>query len=89
MQFLVYLTILMVSVSTVLLEVHWLTTPPPQPKPALQTASAAAPVPKTEGPNATLSPIYPKKPDPAPVDFSIQRATIRYNGRSTAAKICR
>ncbi len=68
MQFLVYLTILMVSVSTILLEVHWLTSPPPQPKPALQTASAAAPVPKTEGPNATLSPIYPKKPDTAPVD---------------------
>jgi hypothetical protein len=29
MQFLVYLTLLMVSVSTVLLEIHWLTTPPP------------------------------------------------------------
>jgi hypothetical protein len=60
MQFLVYLTVLMVSVSTVLLEVHWLTTPPPQPKPAVQ-ATKVAPVPKVEGPNAALSPVYPKK----------------------------
>lgn len=82
MQFLVYLTILMVSVSTVLLEVHWLTTPPPQPKPALQTASAAAPVPKTEGPNATLSPIYPKKPDPAPVDSA---SNVQQSGTTDAA----
>ena len=36
MQFLVYLTVLMVSISTVLLEVHWLTSPAPQPKPAVQ-----------------------------------------------------
>jgi hypothetical protein len=60
MQFLVYLTVLMVSISTVLLEVHWLTTPPPQPKPAVQ-ATNVAPVPKVEGPNAALSPVYPKK----------------------------
>ena len=60
MQFLVYLTILMVSVSTVLLEIHWLTTPPLQPKSAVQ-ASATPPRPKVEGPNAELSPVYPKK----------------------------
>src|SRR6185312_10397503 len=64
MQFLVYLTVLMVSVSTVLLEVHWLTTPAPQPKPAVQ-ASAPPPRPKVEGPNAELSPVYPKKVEPA------------------------
>jgi hypothetical protein len=64
MQFLVYLTILMVSVSTVLLEIHWLTTPPPQPKPAMQ-ASASPPRPKVEGPSAALSPVYPKKLEPA------------------------
>src|SRR4026208_1650249 len=63
MQFLVYLTILMVSVSTVLLAVHWLNTPPPQPKAAVQ-ASAPPPRPKVEGPNAELSPIYPKKLEP-------------------------
>ena len=34
MQFLVYLTILMVAISTVLIEVHWLAAPEPQPKPA-------------------------------------------------------
>jgi len=62
MQFLVYLTILMVSISTVLLEVHWVTSPPPQPKPAVQAAGAAAPAPKVEGPSTTLSPVYPKKP---------------------------
>jgi BA14K-like protein len=64
MQFLVYLTVLMVSVSTVLLEIHWLTTPPPQPKPAVQ-ASAPPPRPKVEGPNAELSPIYPRRVEPA------------------------
>ena len=62
MQFLVYLTVLMVSISTVLLEVHWLTTPLPQPKPAVQTA-APVPVPKAEGPSAALSPIHSKKPE--------------------------
>lgn len=70
MQFLVYLTVLMVSISTVLLEVHWLTTPPPHPTPAVQAAAAPPPRPKVEGPNAALSPVYPIKPDqqslPAP-----------------------
>jgi len=60
MQFLVYLTVLMVSISTVLLELHWLTSPPPQSKPAIQAASSAPP-PKVEGPSAALSPVYPRK----------------------------
>ncbi|MGC1622228.1 MAG: BA14K family protein [Pseudolabrys sp.] len=68
MQFLVYLTVLMVSVSTVLLEIHWLTTPPPQPKPIVRTAAAPSPA-KPEGPNPALSPIYPKKSDtPQPAE---------------------
>ncbi|MGB8235794.1 MAG: BA14K family protein [Pseudolabrys sp.] len=68
MQFLVYLTLLMVSVSTVLLEIHWLTTPPPQPKPIVRTAAAPSPA-KPEGPNPALSPIYPKKSDtPQPAE---------------------
>ena len=54
----------MVSISTVLLEIHWLTTPAPQPKPAVQ-ASAPPPRPKVEGPSAALSPVYPKKLEPA------------------------
>jgi hypothetical protein len=64
MQFLVYLTVLMVSVSTVLLEIHWLTTPAPQSKSAVQT-SAPPPRPMVEGPSAALSPVYPKKLEPA------------------------
>ena len=73
MQFLVYLAILMVSISTVLLEVHWLTSPGPQPKPTIQ--ASAPPAPKTEGPNAALSPIYPKKPDaPRPAETGNSQA---------------
>jgi hypothetical protein len=64
MQFLVYLAVLMVAISTVLLEVHWLTSPAPQPKPTVQ-ASTPPPA-KVEGPNAALSPIYPKKLDASP-----------------------
>ncbi|HEY8273562.1 MAG TPA: BA14K family protein [Pseudolabrys sp.] len=74
MQFLVYLTVLMVSVSTVLLEIHWLTTPAPQPKPAVQ-ASAPPPRPKVDGPNAELSPVYPRKVEPvqpAPAQNNVQ-----------------
>jgi BA14K-like protein len=61
MQFLVYLTVLMLSISSVLLEVHWLTSPSPQPKPIVRTTNA--PVPKVDGPNAALSPVYPKPTD--------------------------
>ena len=77
MQFLVYLTVLMVSVSTILLEVHWLTSPAPPPKPTIQ-ASASPPTPKIEGPNAALSPVYPKKADAPPADSasSVQLATV-------------
>jgi hypothetical protein len=72
MQFLVYLTVLMVAISTVLLEVHWLTSPAPQPKPTVQ-AGAPQPPPKVEGPNAALSPIYPKKLDaPRPAESNSQ-----------------
>jgi hypothetical protein len=70
MQFLVYLTVLMVSVSTILLEMHWLTSPAPPLKPAIQATSASPPTPKIEGPNAALSPVYPKKADaPPPADL--------------------
>ena len=71
MQFLVYLTVLMVSISTVLLEVHWLTSPPPQPKPTAQATSALAPIRKVEGPNAAISPVYPKPLEtPGPAEAS-------------------
>ena len=77
MQFFVYLTVLMVSVSTVLLEIHWLTTPAPQPKPAVQ-ASAAPPRPKVEGPNAELSPIYPRRVEPVQ-PAPTQNYNVQYN----------
>lgn len=74
MQFLVYVTVLMVAISTVLLEVHWLTSPAPQPKPTVQ--ASAPPAPKVEGPNAALSPIYPKKLDaPRPAESDSQAQT--------------
>ena len=78
MQVLVYLTVLMVSISTVLLEIHWLTTPLPQPKPAVQT-SATPPRPKVDGPNAELSPVYPKKLEPtaATGDTPAKTETVR------------
>ena len=66
MQFLVYLTVLMVSISTVLLEVHWLTSPAPQPKPAVQAANVPTAPRKVEGPTAALSPVYPKPADTTP-----------------------
>jgi hypothetical protein len=66
MQFLVYLTVLMVSISTVLLEVHWLTSPAPQPKPAVQTTNVSTAPRKVEGPTATLSPVYPKPAETTP-----------------------
>jgi hypothetical protein len=65
MQFLVYLTVLMVSISTVLLEVHWLTSPAPQPKPVVQAANVPAPPRKVEGPTEALSPVYPKPAETA------------------------
>jgi hypothetical protein len=77
MQFLVYLTILMISISTVLLEVHWLTSPAPQPKPAVQVANVTTAPRKVEGPtqiegpSPALSPVYPKPEDATPaVDAS-------------------
>ena len=66
MQFLVYLTVLMVSISTVLLEVHWLTSPAPQPRPAVQAANVAPPPRQVEGPTVALSPVYPKPAETTP-----------------------
>ena len=59
MKILAYVVVLTVSVSTILLELHWLTSPPPQPKPAIHAAVAPAPHVKPDGPNRELSPVYP------------------------------
>lgn len=88
MQFLVYLTILMVAISTVLLEVHWLAAPEPQPKPAVQT-SARAQAPKTEDSNAGVRTVYPKNPDasrPLESDSQAQTTDTRQTtGQTTPA----
>ena len=84
MQFLVYLTVLMVSISTVLLEVHWLTTPPSQPKPAVQ--ASAPPRPQVEGPSAALSPIYPKRLEPSAGQNNVQSSVAVTAAGNTATK---
>jgi hypothetical protein len=86
MQFLVYLTLLMVAISTVLLEVHWLASPEPQPKPAVQT-SAPAQAPKTQGSNAGVR--TRKSPDASPPvesDSQVQTTDTRQaTGQTTPA----
>ena len=87
MQFLVYLTLLMVSISTVLLEVHWLASPEPKPKPAVQT-TAPAQAPKTESSNARIRTVYPKNLDasgPVESDSQTQTADTRQAGQTTPA----
>jgi len=64
MPFLAYLVILAVSVSGILLELDWLTKPKLETRPAVQTASAAAPV-KADGPSVALSPVRLKNADDA------------------------
>src|SRR5664279_635169 len=66
MQFPVYIVLLAVSLSTVLLELHWLTSPGPQSRPII-AANAPPPTVKAEGPNVELSPVYPKPETPRSV----------------------
>jgi hypothetical protein len=88
MQFLVYLALLIVSVSSVLLEVHWLTSPAPQPKQIAQASSP--PTPKTERANAERGAVYPKTADaPRSAENDVQAkitsaATPRAAGHDTA-----
>jgi hypothetical protein len=56
MQFLVYLTILMVSIGAVLVEVHWLASPDPRLNPTAQTRTAQAP--KAESSHAGVRMVY-------------------------------
>ena len=68
MQFIVYIAVLFVSISSILLELDWLTKPKLETKPAMHATSAPPPVPrvvaKADGPNAELNPVYPKKGAP-------------------------
>jgi len=66
MQFLAYIAVVLVSLAGVLLELDWLTKPKLEAKSPVQVASTVTPVraaPKVDGPSATLSPVYPTKPD--------------------------
>lgn len=68
MQFIVYIAVLLVSISSILLELDWLTKPKLETKPAVHATSAPPPLPrvvtKADGPNAELNSVYPKKDVP-------------------------
>jgi hypothetical protein len=70
MQFLVYLTLLVVSISTLLLEVHWLASPEPRLNPTVQTR-ATQPA-KTEGSHAGVRTVYPDASRPLETDSQVQ-----------------
>ena len=75
MQFLVYVTLLMVSISTVLLEVHWLTSPEPRLNPTVQTRAVQSP--KTEGPKAGVRTVYPDPSRSLETDSQLQTTHTR------------
>jgi hypothetical protein len=95
MQFLIYVVVVLVSISSILLELDWLTKPKVEPRPAVHAASAPAPVPpvaalKADGPSVVLSPVYPKKPDAAPAEATASEAPaapapVETNGAAPAA----
>jgi len=70
MQFLVYVTLLVVSISTVLLEVHWLASPEPRLNPTVQTR-ATQPL-KTEGSRAGVRTVHPDASRPLETDSQVQ-----------------
>jgi len=64
MPLLLYLVVLLISVSSVLFEMRWLAAPEPQYKaPPVQVASRASPAAKANA-NARLRPVYPTLPAP-------------------------
>jgi hypothetical protein len=75
MQFLVYVTLLMVSISTVLLEVHWLASPEPRLNPTVQTRAVQTP--KAEGSNAGIRTVYPDASRPLEADSQVQTTDTR------------
>jgi hypothetical protein len=81
MQFLVYVTLLMVSISTVLLEVHWLASPEPRLNPTVQTRAVQAP--KTEGSNFRM--VYPDASRPLETDSQVQTTDTRQATGQTPA----
>src|SRR5262249_5616251 len=83
MQFLVYVTLLMVSISTVLLEVHWLASPEPRLNPTVQTRAVQTP--KTEGSNTGVRTVYPDPSRPLEIDSQVQTIDAREAARQTPA----
>ena len=75
MQFLVYLTVLMVAVSTVLLEVHWLASPDPRLNPTVQTKAVQAP--EAAGSHVGVRTVYPDASRPLGTDTQVQTTDTR------------
>jgi len=71
MQFLVYLTVLMVSIGAVLFEVHWLASPDPRLNPTAQSRTAQPP--KAENSNTGVRMVY--RDTSRPVDTNSQEQT--------------
>ena len=90
MQFLAYIVVVLVSFSTILLELHWLTAPAKQPTAAVQV-SAAPPRAKIDGPNVELSPVYPKPEVPRSVGAAIgsSPAATQENAQAPAEAVAK
>lgn len=91
MPFLAYIAVMLVSIGGILFELDWLTKPKLETKPAMQTSSAPALVPravvKPDGPSAELNPVYPKKSDaPQPVENSAQAEPVEQPAPETTGK---
>ena len=75
MQFLVYLTVLMVAVSTVLLEVHWLASPDPRFNSTVQTKAVQAL--KVASSHVGVRTVYPDATRPLDTDAQVQTTDTR------------
>src|SRR5215470_18245884 len=70
MQSLSYLTLLVVSISTLLLEVHWLASPEPRLNPTIQTRATQPP--KTESSRVGVRTVHPDASRPLETDSQVQ-----------------
>src|SRR5215471_17708609 len=70
MQSLSYLTLLVVSISTLLLEVHWLASPEPRLNPTIQRRATQPP--KTESSRVGVRTVHPDASRPLETDSQVQ-----------------